>query len=164
MPRTAVRSIALATCVLLAIAGCSKKVDSDSVEKQVVTKVEQAFPEATSVKANCPSDIEAKKGKSFNCTVTLNGQQTDIKVGITNVKDKNFTFALKPTQAIVPTAKLAEILQKQAGANTHVSCGSEAVVLKDPGETVDCTVTGNGQTRTVKVRFKDSAGNYEVLP
>ncbi|HEX2016815.1 MAG TPA: DUF4333 domain-containing protein [Solirubrobacteraceae bacterium] len=49
---------------MFAVAGCTKSVDTGSVEKALV----KVIPGAKSAK--CPSSLDAKKGKSYKCDVT----------------------------------------------------------------------------------------------
>ncbi|MFN8174678.1 MAG: DUF4333 domain-containing protein [Solirubrobacteraceae bacterium] len=64
-------------------AGCgTTTLDTDGAEKQIAAGIEKQ----TGVKlrkVDCPSDVEAKKGKTFHCTLTApNGQ----KIGLTAVQ------------------------------------------------------------------------------
>lgn len=66
-----------------AAAGCgTTTLDTNGAEKQIAAGIEKQ----TGVKlrkVECPSDIEAKKGKTFHCTLTApNGQ----KIGLTAVQ------------------------------------------------------------------------------
>lgn len=75
-----------------AAAGCgTSTLNTDEAEKQIASGIEKQ----TGVKlrkVDCPSDVEAKKGKTFHCTlVAPNGS----KVGLTAVQtsdDGKFVF------------------------------------------------------------------------
>jgi hypothetical protein len=58
----------------LLIAGCGgNTLDSSSAEKSISKVFAQSGHPTKSV--NCPDNIDAKKGKTFDCTITLsNGQ------------------------------------------------------------------------------------------
>ena len=59
----------------LLLAGCgSSTLDSGSAE-QSISKVFKQAGHPTK-KVDCPDDIDAKKGKSFDCTITLSNGQT----------------------------------------------------------------------------------------
>ena len=56
------------------VAGCGSTLDSGSAEKSISNVFAKAGHPAKSV--DCPDDIDAKKGKSFDCTVTLKSGQS----------------------------------------------------------------------------------------
>ncbi len=163
MFRTIVRTGAVASCLVLTASACSKKVDSSSVEKQVVTNVESVFPDVKDVSADCPSNVKAQKGKKFSCKLTLDGRVTYIRIEIKKVEGKRFTFDLKPTKAIIPITTYEKKLAEQGGAGTKVDCGDDKLLFKDPGDTITCKVTVKGQTQQLKLRVKDVKGNLEPV-
>jgi hypothetical protein len=55
-------------------AGCSSTLDSSSAEKSIQKVYAQAGHPTK--KVDCPDDVDAKKGKSFDCTITLSNGQT----------------------------------------------------------------------------------------
>ena len=52
----------------LALAGCTKTVDSGDVEKKMARTLSAQVGQKVTVK--CPEDLEAKKGKTYDCTAT----------------------------------------------------------------------------------------------
>jgi len=73
-------------------AGCgTTTLNTDEAEKQIAAGIEKQ----TGVKlrkVDCPSDVEAKKGKTFHCTLTAPNGST---VGLTAVQtsdDGRFTY------------------------------------------------------------------------
>ena len=59
----------------LLVAGCgSSTLDSGSAEKSISKVFAQAGHPTKSV--DCPNDIDAKKGTTFDCTITLSTGQT----------------------------------------------------------------------------------------
>lgn len=59
----------------LLIAGCGgNTLDSGSAEKSISKVFAQSGHPTKSV--DCPNDIDAKKGKAFDCTITLSNGQT----------------------------------------------------------------------------------------
>ncbi len=164
MFRLIIRTVVISSCLLLAVAACSKKLDSSSVEKDVVRIVKTKLPNQSTVSAKCPNDIEAKKGKSFRCKLTLYGKATEVKINITDVKKKQAVFDVKYTQAIVSTeAYVAKALATGSGPGSKAACGDEKVVLKKPGDILTCTVTTKGQTRRVKFRVKDTDATLDPI-
>ena len=76
MGRKAFRTLAvpglLGAGILLA--GCGNSLDSGSAEKSISKVFAQSGHPTKSV--NCPDNIDAKKGKAFDCTITLSSGQT----------------------------------------------------------------------------------------
>jgi hypothetical protein len=58
----------------LLFAGCSSTLDSGSAEKSISGVFAKSGHPAKSV--DCPDDIDAKKGTTFDCTITLSNGQT----------------------------------------------------------------------------------------
>ena len=68
----------------LALAGCGSKV-IDQSKAQKFTKQIVAANGGTARKVKCPSNVDVKKGKNFNCTATLaNGQTFKITFQMTD--------------------------------------------------------------------------------
>jgi hypothetical protein len=64
-------SVGAVLCAALTVAACGKRIEADSVERQIKTGIEQKTKaEVRSVE--CPEDRPVKKGDVFSCTVTLN--------------------------------------------------------------------------------------------
>ena len=74
-------SIALAACFLLLLAACgSKTIDTGKAESEISKGVAQQTG-AKGVKVDCPDDVDAKKGDTFDCNLTASGgQKAKIKV------------------------------------------------------------------------------------
>lgn len=79
--RTAASILALAAA--LALAACSKTVDSGDLEGQLV---DQYGGNSDTVSADCPDDEKAEKGNSFTCTLSdsKSGQTLDVEVTMTD--------------------------------------------------------------------------------
>jgi NAD(P)H-hydrate repair Nnr-like enzyme with NAD(P)H-hydrate epimerase domain len=58
----------------VALAGCSSTLDSSSAEKSIAKVFAQSGHPTK--KVDCPDDVDAKKGKAFDCTITLSNGQT----------------------------------------------------------------------------------------
>ena len=164
MFRKIVRTTIVISAVMFIVAGCSsKKVDSSSVEKDVVRVVKNAFPSVPNITADCPGDVKAEKGKKFTCKLGIGGKSTSVKINITNVKDKQFFFKPEFTQAVIPAEAQAKEFVKQAGKGSKADCGKDKVLIKNPGETFSCKLTANGRTQELKFRVKDTQGNFEQV-
>lgn len=90
-----IKAVALASALPLAAAlaaGCgTTTLNTDEAEKQIAAGIEKQTG-VKLLKVDCPSDVEAKKGKTFHCTLTVpNGR----KVRLTAVQtsdDGKFTY------------------------------------------------------------------------
>lgn len=91
-PRLAL--LAVVPAAMLALAGCDKTIDSGDLENKLSENIKQQAGQ--SVTADCPSDIKAKKGKTFDCTITLqNGNKVKAKV---TLEDDNGKFSYTVAQ------------------------------------------------------------------
>jgi hypothetical protein len=72
-PRTILTLAALALAVPLAACG-TETIDTGKVEDEVVKGIEEQT-DARNVKVECPDDIEAKKGDTFECEVSATGSR-----------------------------------------------------------------------------------------
>ena len=70
------RTLAFAAlAVTLALGGCSRVVDTDELESQISSELQrQAGVTPTSVE--CPDDVPAEAGGTFNCTATADDGST----------------------------------------------------------------------------------------
>jgi len=82
----------------MALTGCGKKLDTESIEPQI-EKIEQtASAKVESVK--CPDDVTAKKGDKFECTVTfVNGKKLNVPVTQTDAEGHVKFEAVPPNRA-----------------------------------------------------------------
>lgn len=83
------RGVTLASCavlVALVLGACAKTLDSGELEDELTTQLsEEAGVNPDDVSVSCPDDIEAEKGKEFDCTLTApNGDEVTVVVTLTN--------------------------------------------------------------------------------
>jgi hypothetical protein len=70
-----------ALAVAVPLAGCTRTIDKGKAEKFLKTNINGAQS------VSCPDNVTAKKGKSFDCTVTLaSGKKEKVTVHMTNDK------------------------------------------------------------------------------
>ena len=80
------RALLAAAAVSIAFAGCGDKtIDESKAESEIAKGVERQT-QARDVKVNCPSDVKAKKGDTFDCDLTAAGGQK-AKVNVTQQDD-----------------------------------------------------------------------------
>lgn len=72
-------ALAVVPAAVLALTGCDKNLNTDSIEPQIEKTIEQSGAKVTSV--SCPDNVTAKKGDTFTCTVKLaNGKESEVPV------------------------------------------------------------------------------------
>jgi hypothetical protein len=60
--------LAALACAAIALGGCTQTVDSGDAEGKIEDEVKRQ--RNIEVDVNCPSDMEAKKGQRYQCTLT----------------------------------------------------------------------------------------------
>lgn len=79
--------VALFAALALLIAACgTKTIDTGKAESEIGKGVAQQTG-AKSVKVDCPDDVDAKKGDTFDCDLTAAGGQK-AKIKVTQQDDK----------------------------------------------------------------------------
>jgi hypothetical protein len=155
-------ALLLPVVAAFAVAGCSKSIDTDKAEKFIgKTVTAQVGADVKSVK--CPSGLTAKKGETFECTVT-GADGTSGKAQVTEKDDQGNVSVSAP---FVHTTNLEELMAKnigeQAGAkDVKVDCPE--IIVGKKGGTFDCSATSGKDKATVNVTQKDDQGNvnYKV--
>ena len=87
------RALAATLCTaLIPLAGCGEKtVDSGEVEEQISDKLVE-LRNVRPKEVDCPSDMKAKKGETYRCTITApNGETIGTTVEMTD-DDGGFRF------------------------------------------------------------------------
>ncbi|PRZ41973.1 uncharacterized protein DUF4333 [Antricoccus suffuscus] len=89
LPRLAV----FATVPLLALAGCSKTVDKDDLEKEVKSALESqaGIPDAT---VQCADDLEAKKGATVKCELEAKGSKGTATIEVKSVDGSDIQWEI----------------------------------------------------------------------
>ena len=77
--------LALAVAAL-AVAGCSKTIDTEDLENQLRTQMApQGGAKPEDITVDCPEDQEIEKGRKFSCTLTApDGSKARIDVTLTD--------------------------------------------------------------------------------
>jgi hypothetical protein len=137
-------------------------VDDAQVEQGIKDSLSTASVKVTSAK--CPSDVQAKSGKTFTCNVTFSNGATG-KATVTQVGPNKFTYELKPGSVQVPgdvaDAAVEQQLAAQGIPNATVSCPQNIIVKT--GTTVTCNITGaqDAATSTVTFTFSNAEGSVD---
>jgi hypothetical protein len=177
-PPTAVALGALAFA--LAILGCGGSDSTEATSKTATptpaatvddAQVEQGIKDSLSTKsakvtsAKCPTEVQAKSGKTFTCNVTFSNGATG-KATVTQVGPNKFTYELKPGSVQVPGEVADAAIEKQLAAegipNATVNCPQNIIVKV--GTTVTCNISGAQGAATSTVTFTFSSAEGTVDP
>lgn len=110
----------------------------------------------------CPSNVEFKAGKTFECQATGEGVKFAIQVNMQNDQGR---FDSK-TKGVLILSRIEELLEtnikEKAKLDVTADCGGKLRVAKT-GETFTCDVkSAAGETRKATVTVKDEQGNINV--
>src|SRR3954451_3928869 len=156
------RLVPIATCgiVAVAVSGCSVSFSSGGTtikQEDLINDVQnfmtQQLPDLPATKSvDCPGDVDAKVGTTFECTATLtNGQDVTIPLQVKAVSDDHGSIQSNPD--IADSALAVDLLYKDAPATPKtVDCptGISAKV----GKTFVCKSSlTNGANYTVTVKI-----------
>ena len=131
-----------------------------SVSSEIAAQLEAQYgikqPEVT-----CPSGVPDRRGQTFVCTATIDGQTVQMDGTVTG----SGRFTVEPRSVIisVPTieSSLAAELQKQTHIKPVVDCGSREVLVVEVGGTFACSAAFTvGKPRAVKVTVVNLQGHY----
>ena len=138
-------------------------VDDAEIEQGIKDSLSTKSAKVTS--ANCPSDVQAKSGKTFTCNVTFSNGATG-KATVTQDGLNKFTYELKPGSVQVPGEVADAAIEKQLAAegipNATVNCPQNIIVKV--GTTVTCNITGAQGAATSTVTFTFSSAEGTVDP
>jgi hypothetical protein len=141
----------------LIISGCSKSIDSAKAEKFIAKSVSaQVGAQVKSV--SCPQDLTAKKGETFECTVTA----VDGTTGKTRVTEKDDQGNVSVSAPFIHVRSL----EQQIAAGISDQIGGSKVALKCPeiiagskGDKFECQATAGTEKAVVEVTQTDGQGN-----
>lgn len=153
----------LASVVLaFVLAGCSKQIDDKKAEKFISSSVaQQVGADVKSV--SCPSGLTAKKGATFECTVT----GSDGTSGKTTVTEKDDQGNVSVSAPFIHVRELEQSIGQGIGQqinadNVDVKCPE--IIVGKKGDTFECQATSGSDKATIEVTQKDDQGhvNYKV--
>jgi hypothetical protein len=149
-------SLGLVALAALALSGCSKSIDSDKAEKFIAKSVgSQVGAKVKSV--SCPTGLTAKKGETFECTVT----GTDGTTGKTTVTEKDDQGNVSVSAPFIHVRNLeqqiASGIAKQIGGSVDVGCPE--IIVGAKGKKFECQATSGSDKAVVEVTQTDDQGN-----
>src|SRR3954451_11979106 len=141
---TGSRGLLISALALAALgqAGCtSDTVDTSKVEQGIEKSLSTSSVKVTS--ADCPSDVEKRKGDTFTCGVKLsNGATGDVTV--TQEGGNRYSYAFKSGSVQIPGSEVDSAIEQQLATEgvdgATVTC-PETIIVK-VGTTVTCDVSG----------------------
>lgn len=149
------------------VAGCGSGGTTTVDQQDSVAFAQRAlaakFPNLPKVESvDCPSDVEAKQGTTFDCTATLvNGQQVTLPVRVGAMTGSQVAVEISPD--VVDQAYAVDALYGAANSPVkNVDCPSDVPATE--GKTFDCTASfqdGTAETVTLKV-FTASGGHQRL--
>lgn len=162
MPARAAAVAAVLAVVLGSAAGCSLDDDLDMERAEAALESEVGRYYGVRVEeVDCPEDVAMEEGGTFECTVTVAGQQLPVEARQDD-DDGNVTFeaAAAVVDVVAKTAELqAAIAEDNPGAHLRLFCGDQPVLVVAPGGTFDCLMEGPDlPPRRVVVTVEDVDG------
>ena len=139
-------------------AGCGETIiDAGKAERFISKTVgDQAGVRVKSVA--CPKDVKAKKGDTFNCTVTAR-DGTKGAVLVSQRDDKGHVDVSAPfLHTREAEVSIAEQIKKQTKAVVTVTCPEIVLPVKDA--TFRCQGTDGRQTHPITATMTDATGNF----
>lgn len=160
MRRPLLPALALA---LLAACSTTKTLDSGDLETTLSSNAAQQLPGVEIGEAECPDDIEAEAGSTFECTIDVAGQEVSYQV-VQDDDEGNVTFTR--SQAVLDIDKLtSEVtngIEAQTGVEVTVTCPGGPIRVETPQSTFTCTATTEqGEQRSVEITVTDVEGNVD---
>lgn len=144
--------------VLLGGSACKKSVNTADFEERIQKRTQELGLAGATVK--CPKGVEAKAGKSFECTVGIGGKDYVLVATVTKVEGKQLDMDTKwkDGEAVIASKlgpPLGEELGKQFGTVVTVDCGKEALRFLDKNRNITCDLAAGDTKAKVIVTFDD---------
>lgn len=151
----------LAICLMVggSLVGCKKSVKTAEVESWMKSRTTELGINAT--KVTCPTNIEPKEGKTFDCDIEVEGKTYTIVGTMTKVESSkvNFDTAWKNgANGVIIRSKLqpalAEELTKQFGTKVDIAC-AEPLLFLDAAKSTACDFTAGSTKAKISITFDD---------
>lgn len=155
--------VVLAGIVMLALAACGPaKLDMEKVKSSIQSGVSsQMGLKVDSV--TCPTEVEAKSGSNFSCTVKTSDLTEDLPVEVTQNDDKG-NVQWKSKYEVAPSEKVEDEVSTSLASENNISADitCPTKVLKKKGYKFECKAEdASGDTATVKVEVTSDDGDVE---
>lgn len=151
-------TVVIGVLAALAVSGCAKEIDAAKAEK-FISKTVAAQVGAELKSVSCPSGLTAKKGETFECTVT----GTDGTTGKTEVTEKDDQGNVSVSAPFIHPRdierSIATDIKAQVGSAVKVSCPE--IIVSDKGGKFGCEATSGSDKARVDVTQTDDQGNVD---
>ncbi len=154
MVRARLTASGLAVLAIVA-AGCTKTLDTESVESTFAAAIEEQTG-AHVASVECPGDVEAKAGATFECTAT-GEDQTRVRI---SVLQEDAEGKVSFDEPLLHTANTEQGLAGELGEGATVDCPD--LVLVEPGRPITCTATTPDGEQIVELVPKDDEGDFDI--
>ena len=169
-----IRNAGIAALALVLLGACGggeasatrvPRVNRQQVEALVVQRQKERNPGFRIGTATCPSDVEARVGQTFTCTVQVEGQAARITVTVSEVLGTEARYDLRPVDAIVDVSGVVAFLRSRLEPewrDARVDCGQAKARIVTVGTAIECTVFNGTTTRYIQAVVEDRDGSVSL--
>ena len=160
-----VLTLGAAACGEASSAATTRRVNRAQVELQLTLKAKEQSPRLTIGKATCPSDVTARAGVTFQCSVQIEGQAVRYNVTISDVLGSQAQYEFRPILAIIDLSTVADFIRSKLDEHWRgatIDCGKAKFRLAGVGDTIDCTIYDGVTTRYIQALVEDPDGSISV--
>lgn len=155
--------VVVAGILMLALTACGPgKLDMEKIKSSIQSGVSsQMGLKVDSV--TCPTEVEAKAGATFSCTVKTSDLTEDLPVEITQNDDKG-NVSWKSKYEVAPSEKVEEEVSTSLATENNIAAdiSCPAKVLKKKGYKFECKAEdSSGERAVVKVEVTNDDGDVE---
>ncbi len=136
---------------------CQGEIDTGDAEKKIKGSLETLYPKATVGDLQCPKP----DGDLLTCDTTIQG--TPVKASVRFDDHGNYdTVTLDKAVIDTETARTtlaAQIMAKTQATEVTLDCGPQAYLIANPGDVIDCAVSGTTTGKRIEITVNDVAGS-----
>lgn len=153
--------VAVAASATACSSAAPRTIDAASAARQISDQLAARYKVAPPP-VSCPAGVQAREGRTFVCTTTLEGQPLRMTATVTTASGR---FSVQPAESLLVSAtvaaQLAAEITRRAGRTATVTCPPPSVIVAPVGRTFDCSATFAGQAaRRVTVTVVDGRGDF----
>jgi hypothetical protein len=159
------RRAVVALVIGAVVAGaCQGDIDTGDAENKIKGSLETLYPKTTVGDLKCPSP----KGDVLTCDTTIQG--TPVKASVTFDDNGNYeTVTLDKAVIDTETARTTlagQIMDKTQSTGVTLDCGPQPYLIANPGDVIDCAVSGASQGKRIEITVKDVNGSvtWDLVP
>jgi major membrane immunogen (membrane-anchored lipoprotein) len=160
-----------ALALALALSACSGSDDAETLSltaarNEILRQATSGYGSVVDVgEVRCPQEVPREKGATFFCTVELDGQTLRVNV---EQKDDQGNVRFYEAHAVLDVKRmndtLASYTAEQGKPTSRVSCGESTVLVRSPGDEIECSVAfADGSTAVATFGVTDTKGNTPIL-